>query len=92
MSEILLFDSLETDANNWEEHWQDMPEYNNLNEEKPKIIAIFKFKNKEEFLDFEKKIKLYLYDNQRVFNGMQSKTRKTAWYPAKEKASNYEYV
>ena len=72
-------------------YWKEMPEYNNIKEKEPEIIATFKFKTKEDFLKFESLLKEHVYKCKRVFDGMQSKTKKQAWFPLKEKASSYEY-
>ncbi len=80
------------ELNSIEEHWQNMPEYNNVRQPDPLITATFKFRSQEDYDDFHSKVKKYLYNNERVFDGMQSKDKKQAWYPLKEKASNYEFV
>ena len=77
--------------NDWREHWKDMPEYDNEWQEEPNCIAVFKFKTRDQYEEFKELIKENLYDGERVFDGMQRKERKTAWYPPKEKSSNYEY-
>ena len=77
--------------NNWRDHWKDMPEYNNTWEEEPECIAVFKFKTREDYENFKEFIKENLYNGERVFDGMQRRERKTAWYPPKKKSSNYEY-
>lgn len=79
------------EINTCKEEYINMPEYNNIKEPKPEIIATFKFKNKEDYDEFHKLIKKYLYDGKKVFDGMQRKDRKTTWYPLKEKASKYIY-
>lgn len=72
--------------------WVGMPEYNNQFLPGPEITATFKFQTQEDYDDFHSKVKKYLYDDQRVFDGMQKKTEKTAWYPLLEKGSKYLYV
>ena len=37
------------------------------------------------------KVKELIYGGVKVFDGMQRKDKKQAWYPLNEKASNYEY-
>ena len=78
-------------ANNWKEEWLEMPEYNNIKQPEPFITATFKFKNQEDYDKFHKLIKQHLYNNEKVFDGMQKKDKKQAWYPLKEKASKYYY-
>ena len=78
--------------NSWEEEYKDMPEYNNIKQPKPIITATFKFRNEEDFLRFKDAVQKHLYNGNKVFDGMQSKERKNAWYPHKEKASKYKYV
>jgi hypothetical protein len=78
--------------NNWRDHWKDMPEYNNAVQAEPFVTATFKFKNDEDFNEFKELVTEHLYNGERVFDGMQRKQKKTAWYPLKEKASKYEYV
>ena len=77
--------------NNWRDHWKDMPEYDNTWEEEPECIAVFKFKTREDYESFKEFVKKNLYNGERVFDGMQRKDRKTAWYPPKKKSSNYKY-
>ena len=72
--------------------WKNMPEYNNELQKEPEITAEFKFKNNNDFEEFNKLLKKYVYKCNKVFDGMQKKTKKTAWYPLKEKASKYRYV
>lgn len=77
--------------NDWKKEWKDMPEYNNKEQEPPLITATFKFKSQDDFNVFLKLIKKHLYNNGKPFDGMQRKNIKSAWFPAKEKASNYVY-
>ena len=83
-----LFD----DENKWEEEWNNMPEYNNKKQEPPLITATFKFKTEKDYLKFKDIVQKYAYDNAKVFDGMQKKEAKSAWFPHKEKASKYEYL
>jgi len=69
-----------------------MPEYNNTEQPPPFITATFKFRNESDFLHFKKKVQHHLYDGVRVFDGMQKKKIKQAWYPHVEKASKYIYI
>jgi len=32
------------DKNNWKDHYKDLPEYNNVKQEEPLIIAKFKYR------------------------------------------------
>ena len=79
------------DEESWEEEWNGMPEYSVEKELKPEVTATFKFKTFEDFEVFKKSIKENLYGGGKVFDGQQSKTEKNAWYPLKEKSSNYIY-
>lgn len=76
----------------WESEWQNMPEYSNVNEPPPVIIATFKFKSEEDYNLFNELIKKHLYNNEKVFDGMQKKDKKTAWFPARQKTSKYKYI
>ena len=78
--------------NNWNDEWVNMPEYVNENQPKPEITATFKFRNEKDFLEFKEKVKKYIYDGQKVFDGQQTKEAKQAWFPLKEKASKYIYT
>ena len=69
-----------------------MPEYNNTKEPGPLITAKFKFKNKGDFELFNSLLKKHVYKCNKVFDGMQKKTEKQAWFPLKEKASKYRYI
>jgi hypothetical protein len=77
--------------NNLNEHWQDMPSYNNVLQDKPLITATFKFRTEEDYEEFHKLVKEHIYEGVKVFDGMQRKDVKQAWYPLKEKASRYVY-
>lgn len=78
--------------NNWEEHYKELPEYNNKKQEEPFIIAKFKFRNQKDFDEFNKLLKKHVYKTNKVFDGMQRKTEKQAWFPLKEKASKYLFI
>jgi len=78
--------------NNWEEHYKELPEYNNKKQDEPFIIAKFKFKNQKDFDEFNELLKKYVYKTNKVFDGKQTKTEKQAWYPLKEKASKYLFI
>lgn len=78
-------------TNKIEEHYKNLPEYNNVKEGKPVVEVLFRFKSVEDYDEFHKLIKEHLYEGKRVFDGMQKKDKKNTWYPLKEKASKYEY-
>ena len=69
-----------------------MPEYENENEEPPAITATFKFETQDAYDEFHALIKTHLYGGKKVFDGMQGLTRKQAWFPLKQKASEFEYT
>ena len=77
---------------NWENEWKDMPEYKNVKQPEPKITALFKFRNEKDYIEFKELVKLHIYNNEKVFDGMQQIDKKQSWYPLKEKASKYLYV
>lgn len=83
------------DTNEWindvDKEYVNMPEYNNTVQDEPEITATFKFRNREDFEEFKEHVKEHLYYNERVFDGMQKKTVKSAWYPLNEKPSKYKY-
>ena len=81
----------ESIGNDVNQEWDNMPEYNNVKQPPPEIIAEFKFRNQTDFEEFKSKIKDSVYNGERVFNGMQGKKKKQAWYPLLEKASIWEY-
>lgn len=72
-------------------HWFNMPEYNNVKEDEPLITATFKFKTEEDFLLFNELLKEHVYKCNKVFDGKQTKSKKQAWFPLKEKGSSYKY-
>jgi hypothetical protein len=76
---------------NWEEEWVGMPSYHNVKRADPEITATFKFRNSEDFEDFKAKVKEHVYNGQKLFDGMQKKEAKQAWYPLLEKGSKYVY-
>tara|TARA_R100000808_G_C2124009_1_gene134623 strand:+ start:130 stop:375 length:246 start_codon:yes stop_codon:yes gene_type:complete len=59
--------------NNWQEEWQDMPEFEQKNCEPVQKITI-NFKTKEDVKDFAKLTKLKITDK-----------TKTSWFPYREK-------
>ena len=76
----------------WHEEWKMMPEYNNVNEPDPEITLTFKFRNNKDYNEFKELVKKYCYDGQKAIDGQQQKHKKQAWYPLKEKSSQYLYV
>lgn len=76
----------------WQKEWSGMPEYNNVEIEKPFITATFKFRSQRDFDVFNEKIKQYLYVGLKPFDGMQRKNVKSAWYPAKPRTIKQVYI
>ena len=72
-------------------HWQAMPEYDNRDEPEPAITATFKFRTEEDYELFNELLKEFVYKTNKVFDGMQRKEAKQAWFPLKEKGYSYEY-
>jgi hypothetical protein len=91
MSSLDLFNTGEAQHNDWKEHYVNMPEYNNFEQSPPAIVVRFKFRSQEDFDEFNKLIKTHLYNGEKVFDGMQRKNDKSAWYPLTPKASKYRY-
>lgn len=89
-----LFNSIDKIDQNkeWEKEWNGMPEYNNEKSKEPFITATFKFRNQEDFEKFNKFLRESLYDNEKVFDGMQTKTKKSTWFPLNAKASKFKVV
>lgn len=79
------------DINDWRKEWVGMPEYNNVPQEEPYIVATFKFRNQEDFDIFNEHLRETIYNGEKVFDGMQRKTVKSTWFPLKEKAKGYRY-
>ena len=75
-----------------EDLYTDMPEYNNAKQPNAEITATFKFRNQEDYEKFHKLIKNHVYKTNKVFDGMQKKDKKQAWFPLKEKPSNFYYL
>tara|TARA_Y100001937_G_scaffold2575_1_gene3239 strand:- start:994 stop:1299 length:306 start_codon:yes stop_codon:yes gene_type:complete len=73
----------------WEKEWNGMPSYNNVKTKKPFITATFKFRNQEDFDFFNNFLKKELYKEEKIFDGMQRKDKKSTWYPLNEKASKF---
>jgi hypothetical protein len=74
-----------------EELYWNMPEYNNVDLPDPVVEVVFKFRSQEDYEKFHALVKEHVYEGKRVFDGMQRKERKSAWYPLLEKPSNYKY-
>jgi len=89
MKKLTLFDYYE---NEWQKEWKDMPEFINVSKEKPYIIVNLKFRNQEDFDIFHKLLKEHIYKTDKIFDGMQKKFEKTAWYPLNEKSNNLIYI
>jgi hypothetical protein len=85
------FQLFEVAENDWREEWVGMPEYNNVYQPEPEITATFKFRNEEDFLTFLALVQEHIYNGKRVFDGIQRKTVKSAWYPHNENGSGYQY-
>jgi hypothetical protein len=79
------------DENFWESEWIGMPEYSNILEPEPFITATFKFRNQEDFDEFNRLIKEHLYEGEKPFDGNQRKTVKSTWFPLKIKARKFRY-
>ena len=75
----------------WEDHWKDMPSYENIKQPEPLITATFKFETEEHFEEFKSLIKEHIYHGGKMFDGIQKKTKKTAWYPLRDKPGMYSY-
>lgn len=91
MKQLTLYEELGKNES-WEYHWDDMPEYNNDEVIKPEKIATFKFRTESDYIEFMKIVKKELYNGNRVFDGMQKKDEKTAWFPLDNRPSEYVYV
>lgn len=78
--------------NEWSDEWLEMPEYNNVKQEEPLITATFKFRTEEDYIKFKDLVQEFVFNGEKVFDGMQKKDKKSSWYPHKQKASKYEYV
>jgi hypothetical protein len=76
----------------WEDEWEGMPSYNNEKSKEPFITATFKFRNQEDFDKFNAFLRDELYKEKKIFDGMQTKTKKSTWYPLNEKGSKYKVI
>ena len=78
---------------NYEKEWINMPSYNNdTSKNKPEITATFKFRNKQDYLNFMKVVKEKCFDNKRVFDGNQKVNEYSAWFPLNARPSEKEWV
>lgn len=76
----------------WEEHWQDMPEYDNKIIA-PEIEMTFRFTSEHDFKEFMEVVTNHLYgEGIKVIDGMQRKGKYSTWYPKLEKSGNYRYI
>jgi hypothetical protein len=78
--------------NEWFDEWLEMPEYNNVKKEQPLITATFKFRTEEDYIKFKDLVQEFVFNGEKVFDGMQKKDKKSSWYPHNQKASKYEYI
>tara|TARA_R100000654_G_C2668677_1_gene125736 strand:+ start:53 stop:1192 length:1140 start_codon:yes stop_codon:yes gene_type:complete len=74
-----------------EQHWKDMPEYNNTEIDGPEITCKFKFRNRTDYEEFKEKVKKYIYNGEKFIDGNQGEKEKQSWYPLIEKSSKYVY-
>ena len=88
--QIFLFKKDEL-LKDWEQHYTNMPEYNNSEIDGAEITCKFKFRCKDDYEDFKEKVKKYIYNGEKFIDGNQSETEKQSWYPLIEKTSNYFY-
>lgn len=72
--------------------WSGMPEYNNEKEPPPEVEVTIRFKTKKDFELFNQLMKENIYKVPKVFDGMQRKEKKWAWFPLKPKGSSFKYV
>lgn len=79
------------EVNEWRDHYKNLPEYNNAKQPDPLIVAKFKFRTIEDFDFFHEVIKKHLYDDKKVFDGMQKKDEKQAWFPLPPRPSHFIY-
>ena len=75
----------------WRTEWVGMPAYDNIEVAPPAITATFKFRNEEDFQEFNRLIREHIYGGQRVFDGTQRKDVKSTWYPLNVRGSEYQY-
>ena len=78
-------------ANSAKKEYVGMPEYDNVKDAPPEVVVTFKFKTKDDFNLFNKIITKTLFDGVKPFDGRQTKTLKSTWFPHKQKASKYKY-
>jgi len=92
--QVSLFDNIKRIDQNkeWEAEWVGMPSYNNKKAGEPFIEATFKFRNQKDFDFFNNHLKEELYKEKKIFDGMQTKNKKSTWFPLNEKASNYKVI
>ena len=76
----------------WAKEWVSMPSYNNKKAKEPLITATFKFISQEDFDFFNTFLKEKLYKEKKIFDGMQTKYKKSTWFPLKEKANKYKVI
>ena len=79
-------------TNDCKDHWKGMPEYNNVDQPPPFITAKFKFRNEADYQKFKSIVQKHAYNGEKVFDGMQKKEAKQAWYPHLVKGSKFKYV
>jgi hypothetical protein len=72
--------------------WEGLPAYDNLRESDISMTLKFKFKSKEDFEEFHKLAKKYMYNNENFIAGTQKLDKKTCYYPALSKSKYYKYV
>ena len=71
--------------------WKNMPAYDNIEVPEPFITSTFKFRTEEDFKEFTKLVRKYVYNDIKYIDGFQKTYEKQAWYPLSERQMDYYY-
>ena len=80
------------EPNKWRDEWRGMPEYDNEDITEPAITVTVRFRTEEDFFVFQEHLRTHLWKGEKPFDGRQTKTEKTTWFPPREKSSSFVYV
>ena len=80
------------DTPHWRKEWVGMPEFTSHRVD-PELTATVKFRTVEDFEEFKRLNKKYVFDGATIFaGGGQFEDSKQTWYPALEKMSVQQYL
>jgi hypothetical protein len=76
-----------------DKEWVDMPEFKNDVGVVPAVVAIFKFRTRDDFLKFKELLNKHLtVGGVKYFNGFNQLNHKTTWWPKEANMGSHKYI